>query len=47
MVIYNHLENLVTNTLLAYSVSEENVKRVVFTINTVDCLIINKVHKNQ
>ena len=47
VVIYDHLGNLVTNTLLADLFPEENLNREVFNINTGDRLIINRVHKNQ
>ena len=47
MVIYYHLGNLVTKNLLADVFPEENVKRVVFSINIGDRRITNKEHKNQ
>ena len=45
MVVYDHLGDLVTNTLLLYLVPEEILKRAVFNINTGDRRIINKVHQ--
>ena len=45
MVIYDHLGNLVANTLLSDLVPEYNVKRAVLNSNTGDRWIINKVHK--
>ena len=47
VVIYDRLRNLVTKTWLADLFPKENVKRVVFNINTGDRRIINKVHKYQ
>ena len=47
MVIYYHLGNLLTMTLLSDLVPEENTKREVFNIDTGNRRIINKVHKNQ
>ena len=47
MVTYDHLGNLVTMTLLADLVPEENLKRAVFNINTGDRRINIKLHKNQ
>ena len=47
MVIYYHLGNLFTNTLLLDLVPQENLKKAVFNTNTGDGGIINKVHKNQ
>ena len=37
VVIYDHLGNLVTKSLLEDLVPEENVKMAVFNINTGDC----------
>ena len=47
MVIYDHLGNLITITLLADFFPEVNVKRAVFNINTDNRRIINKVHKTR
>ena len=47
MVIYDHLGNLVTKTLIADLFPEENLKRAVFNINTGERRIINKLHKDQ
>ena len=47
MVIYDHLGNLITRTLLAEFFPEVNVKRAVFNINTSNFRLLNKVHKNQ
>ena len=47
MVIHYHLGNLVTKSLLADLVPEENLKRAVFNINIGDRRINIKLHKNQ
>ena len=47
VVIYDHLGNLITKTLLAYPIPEGKVKRVAFNTNTGNRQIINKLHKNQ
>ena len=47
VVTYDHLGNLVTMTLLADLVPEENLKRAVFNINTGDRQINIILHKNQ
>ena len=47
VVIYDHIGNLVTNTLLVHLVPEGNVNRAVFNINTCNRRIINKLQKNQ
>ena len=47
VVIYDHLGNLVTKTLLADLFPEDILKTSVFNINAYDCQIINKVQKNQ
>ena len=46
VVIYDHLGNLVTKNWLTDLLPEENVKRVVFKINTGNCRIIIKVNNN-
>ena len=47
VVIYDHLWNLVTNSLLADLLPKENIKKAVFNINSGGRPTIIKVHKNQ
>ena len=47
VVIYDHIGNLVTKTLLSDLVPEGNLKRAVSNLNTGDRRKINKAHNNQ
>ena len=44
VVIYDHIRNLVTNTLVADLLPEENLKIALFNINKGNHSIINKGH---